>query len=365
LNVTLACDAMMDLEGGVRPAMYLAHELVKRGHDVSMVSPIMSQEIEQYLCSTGVTPLNLHVNLFAKRLGFSLSWFELWGREAFFRLNSKPVVGRSSVRINFSHTLMFPSNFWYVQGPTSVALEEGEKEFFGVHKWGYKILKPLINYADGKLIKDTAERTAFVVANSNYCASIYQNRGIKVEEVIYPPVDCKIFQPQTSSPSSDYVLTYFGKETKFSVVKAVADLGVSIKAFGAKSPFIPKALTKHPNVTFLGRVSTGELVDLYSNALFTLFPFTHEPFGYVPVESMACGTPPLTYNRQGPSESVVHGYSGWLARSDKDFIHSALRFWKQGYVSQIRSNCVKVASTFDRTIYVEKWVEAIKPEEDK
>jgi len=43
-----------------------------------------------------------------------------------------------------------------------------------------------------------------------------------------------------------------------------------------------------------------ELIDLYSNALFTLFTFTHELFGYVLVESMACGTSVLTYNRQGP-----------------------------------------------------------------
>ncbi len=49
-----------------------------------------------------------------------------------------------------------------------------------------------------------------------------------------------------------------------------------------------------------GRVSDDELARLYANAKFTVFPFIHEPFGYVPVESMACGTPPvLTYDKQG------------------------------------------------------------------
>ena len=120
------------------------------------------------------------------------------------------------------------------------------------------------------------------------------------------------FRPTTSKPSSDYVLTYFGKETKFSVVKSVADMGLKIKAFGSKTRFIPENLLKHPNVEFLGKVNTNELIDLYTNALFTLFPFTHEPFGYVPLESMACGTPTLTYDIQGPSEYILNDQH-WMA----------------------------------------------------
>ena len=353
---------MMDLEGAIRPALYLASELEKRGYKVSILSPMMSREVEKHLCGINITPINLHVKLFTENLGFSLLWFELWGREAFLRLNSKRAVSHSYITINFSHTLVLSSKFWYVQGPTSEGLKDGETELFGAYKLGYKILRPIIDYADRKLVKDIGKRTTFVVANSKFCASIFNKWGIKVEGVIYPPIDCKIFQPRTSTPSSDYVLTYFGKESKFSIVKAVANLGVHIKAFGAKLPFMPKSLTSHPNVEFLGRISTDELVDLYSNALFTLFPFTHEPFGYIPVESMACGTPVLTYNMQGPSESIVDGYTGWLAESDKEFIHKALILWEQGYANKIRLNCVKSASVFDRKLYVEKWLEFIKPE---
>ena len=90
---------------------------------------------------------------------------------------------------------------------------------------------------------------------------------------------------------------------------------------------------EHPNIEFLGRLSSSELVDAYSNALFTLFPFTHEPFGYVPLESMACGTPALTYNFQGPSEYVIDGYTGWLARSDDELVQKAAELWKKGYPS--------------------------------
>ena len=359
LDATLACDIMMDLEGSIRPAMYLASELVARGHNVSMMSPMMSEDVEERLRMSGITPINLHAKLTAKNSGLSLLWFETWAREAFLSLNSRCVNGHSSITVNFSHTLVVPSVFWYLQGPTSVALWDMEGELTAAYKFAYMFLRPFIDYADGKLVKHMRENSTFIVANSKFCASIYQKWGIDVNNVIYPPIDCKVFQPQTSSPSSDYVLTYFGKETEFSVVKAVADLGVGIKAFGSKAPFVPRCLVTHPNIEFVGRVSTHELVDLYSNALFTLFPFTHEPFGYIPIESMACGTPTLTYNAQGPSESVIDGHTGWLAKSDKALVRKALKFWKEGYPPKVRLDCMKAASKFDRNFYTKKWLNTL------
>lgn len=361
LEFTLACDMMLNLEGGIRPAIYLAYELVERGFDVNMVSPIISGEVEEHLGEVGITPINLRVKLFSRSLSPPLLWLELWGREALFRLSSMN-AGISGVDINFSHTFSISSKFWYVQGPTFASLEDSENELSGFYKYGYEILKPIINYFDKKFVRDMGKKSAFIIANSKFCASIYEKLGIKVEEIIYPPVDREIFHPRTSRPSLDYVLTYFGKETKFSVVEAVADAGVEIKAFGLRLPFMKKSLTEHPNVNFLGRVSTDELIDLYSNALFTLFPFTHEPFGYIPVESMACGTPVLTYDRQGPRESVVPGYAGWLVKSDRELIDMASFLWSQGYDKRIRSNCIEAASKFDKKFYVEKWLEIIKHE---
>jgi glycosyltransferase involved in cell wall biosynthesis len=269
------------------------------------------------------------------------------------------MLDRSCVTINFSHTFATPSTFWYVQGPTSAALQDGENELLGIYKLGYKILKSIIDYSDKELVKDTGKRSAYIIANSKFCASIYQKWGIKITDIIYPPLDCDVFRPRTSSPSSNYVLTYFGKETKFSVIKAVADMGVSIKAFGLKSPIVPRAIFTHPHIEFIGKVTTDKLVNLYSNALFTLFPFTHEPFGYVPVESMACGTPTLTYNTQGPSETIIDGYNGWLAESDETLVSKAQKFWREGYPLRLRSNCIKHALKFDKKFYTQKWLDIL------
>jgi glycosyltransferase involved in cell wall biosynthesis len=360
MSFTLACDIMMDLEGSIRPAMYLADELNARGHNVSIISPMMSIDVEERLKTTGMRPINLHAKLAAKNSGLSMLWFETWSREAFLRLNSRHAVNDSSLILNFSQVISVPCAVWYLQGPPSIALEDMNRELSTKFKIAYKVLKPFIGYADRKLIRRMGKVSLSVIANSKFCASMYAGFGIKVSDVIYPPINCQQFCPATSKPSADYVFTYFGKETEFSAVRRVADSGVKIKAFGSKTPYIEKNLMRNDNIEFLGRVTTRELVDLYSNALFTLFPFTHEPFGYIPLESMACGTPVLTYGVQGPSECVIDGYTGWLARSEKEIENKATMYWKNGFNSSMRRSCVKEATKYDRRYYTAKWLKILE-----
>jgi glycosyltransferase involved in cell wall biosynthesis len=350
---------MFDLEGSIRPAVYLADELAAIGHRVSMMSPHMSGAVEERLRVRGITPINLRVKLVAKNSGLSLLWLETWAREAFLMLNSRNIRNDFSVIINFSQVISAPSLVWYLQGPPSVALKDMERGLSTGFRIAYSVLKPIIEYADGRLVNRMSKLSAFAIANSKFCASMYSKFGVKVNSVIYPPIDCQTFSPSTLNPSSDYVLAYFGKETKFSDVKKIADLGIKIRAFGSKIPLLQKGLIGHPNIEFLGRVSTEELVEAYSNALFTLFPFTHEPFGYVPLESMACGTPVLTYNLQGPSEYVIDESTGWLARTEDELVQKAVELWKEGYPSHVRANCRRESLKFDKKFYVEKWLKML------
>ena len=358
VNFAFACDVMMNLSGSIRPAMYLANELMMKGHEVSIISPFMSERVEEGLRENKLEPINLRAKLFVKNLGSSLVWLEAWAREALLKLNSRHFSNGPCV-LNFSQVISAPALVWYLQGPPSFALDDVEKEMPIVFRVAYNISKNFIRYADKKLVSHMGEISQFIIANSKYCAEMYSSFGVKSNDVIYPPIDCKIFQPSTAKPASNYVLTYFGKETKISVIRKAAEMGIRFKAFGAKMEFLDKAVIDHPNIEVLGRLTSSELVDAYSNALFTLFPFTHEPFGYVPLESMACGTPALTHNLQGPSEYVVDGYTGWLAGSDDALVQKAVKLWKEGYPSCMRGNGVKEANKFDKKFYIEKWLKVL------
>ena len=203
---------------------------------------------------------------------------------------------------NFSQAFLVNADVYYAQGLVTRALDDMYCEIWLPYRMIYRALRPLFIAHDRRFNEELRRGTSLFIANAFFTKSIYEAWGIRVDGVIHPPLDTNFFRPMTSRPSGDYVLTYVGKETAFSVIRRVADAGVMVRAFGSKVSHVPDYIRKHPNVELLGRVSDEELVGLYSNALFTLFPFTHEPFGYVPVESMACGTPVLTYAAQGPGE---------------------------------------------------------------
>ena len=92
---------------------------------------------------------------------------------------------------------------------------------------------------------------------------------------------------------------------------------------------------------FKGFVTASELLELYSNALFTAFPFTEEPLGYVPIESMMCGTPVLTYNKQGPKETVLNNETGWLVENADEFVKVGSEIWSKRSYLISRERCVE------------------------
>jgi len=224
----------------------------------------------------------------------------------------------------------------------------------------YQVISPALKIFDGAFTRRIASDSTCVVANSKYLGQIYQEFGVHSTHIIYPPLDCKQFCPKASEPSEDFVLTYFGKETVFSVIKQALDMGLRVKAFGGKLSMIPKKIIQHPNLAFLGRIGDGKLIELYSNALFTFYPFTDEPFGYIPIESLACGTPVLTFNKQGPKETVLNKETGWLANDDLELVKLAFRIWKKGYPKAVRKSCRENALRYDVNVIFDEWIKLLE-----
>jgi glycosyltransferase involved in cell wall biosynthesis len=69
----------------------------------------------------------------------------------------------------------------------------------------------------------------------------------------------------------------------------------------------------------------GEIVRLYNQAAMTIYAPIREPFGLVPIESMACGTPIVAVNEGGPTESVKHNLVGFLVERDEEAFSQAIK----------------------------------------
>lgn len=345
--------------GSVRPALLLSIELIKRGFDVTLISPSVSEDVKGMVEEYGIQVIDLGVNFYITP---QLPSFEAWVRALLRRKDSLPLP-EDYVIINTSSCIIANSDIYYAQGLMTRALEDMAPEMPKRYSYTYRLFAQIMRALEKRMVRRFRILSKMFIANSKFCSSMYEDLGIKVDDVIPPPLDCELFKPTASKPSMDFVLTYFGvysKESKFSVIKRVADAGIRIKAFGYKAPYIPTSILNHPNIEFLGRVTDEDLVGLYSNALFTFFTFTHEPFGYIPIESMSCGTPVLTYNKQGPSESVIDGSTGWLADCDEKLVELAVMLWREGYPSWMRSKCRERALEFDVNVIADKWLEIIK-----
>jgi len=357
-DLTFICDPLLSEYGPLRPAILLAKRFIEKGKKITMVSTTISPGLQRKLDSMRIQTINLKKEPILKK-NESLAWMEEWFREAAFSMNSKGTSTFNGVVLNFSNTLGLPAHVWYAQGPPTVTLDNMKKNLPLQHKVVYQSLSHVFKALDKRFTRKIAYCSTYVVANSKYSASIYKGFAVQANNVIYPPLDCEQFRPTSTTPSEDFVLTYFGKETIFDLVGQILDKGIKIKAFGGKLSMIPKRIRKHKNLELLGRIEDDILIELYSDALFTFYPFSDEPFGYIPIESLACGTPVVTFSKQGPKETVLDGETGWLANTDSELARLAIQLWNNGYPADIRKKCRQSAVEFDTIVIADKWLELL------
>lgn len=82
-----------------------------------------------------------------------------------------------------------------------------------------------------------------------------------------------------------------------------------------------KPLIDNEQVIFLGPADLQMKNKLFGEAKAFLNPIDwEEPFGMVMVESMACGTPVISYNRGAAPELVKNGKTGFLVKNRKEMI---------------------------------------------
>jgi hypothetical protein len=68
-----------------------------------------------------------------------------------------------------------------------------------------------------------------------------------------------------------------------------------------------------PWVEFIGEINDAQKSEFLSGAHALLFPIDWpEPFGLVLIESLACGTPVIAFNRGSVPEVIEHGATGFI-----------------------------------------------------
>ena len=89
---------------------------------------------------------------------------------------------------------------------------------------------------------------------------------------------------------------------------------------------VVKPLLDHPLVDYVGEIGEREKNDFIGNARALLFPIDWpEPFGLVMIESLACGTPVVSYPCGSVPEILDHGVTGFIVNDQQQAIAAARR----------------------------------------
>jgi len=180
--------------------------------------------------------------------------------------------------------------------------------------------------------KENASCAKWILTNSYFSReAILRAYGMN-SYVSYLGVDTGLFRPSTIS-RSPFVLSVGAlipaKGYDF-IIRALSLIDenvrprliiVSNKVWKPYEDFL-KRLAAERRVLLEVRVLIDDLhlVELYREAALCVYAPYLEPFGLVPLEAMACGTPVVAVKEGGIRESVVHGYGGLLSeRDEKEF----------------------------------------------
>jgi len=157
------------------------------------------------------------------------------------------------------------------------------------------------------------QKPKMLFANSSYIADKIKKYYHREAEVLYPPVDLKVFYRDKSVKKQGYFLAA-GRLMRYKrfdlVIQAFNKLNLPLLISG-EGPELEnlKQSVKSSKIHFLPFAGEAELRHLYNGAEALVFPQT-EDFGLVAAEAQACGTPVIAFSQGGAKEIVQNGVTG-------------------------------------------------------
>jgi glycosyltransferase involved in cell wall biosynthesis len=244
--------------------------------------------------------------------------------------------------------VMAPYFLKYINKPTVYYCQQPPRkekilEKISEDKRKKRLLEPLIkifiNYVSGKEMEldlKNVQYAQYILANSYYShESILKSYGLN-SYVSYLGVDIDIFKP-LDLPREDFVLSvgtcippkgYDFIINSLALVKEeirpkliiVSNMGDELW----KDYLRNMATDLGVELDILRDIDDEKLVSLYNQAKMVLYAPYLEPFGLVPLEAMACGTPVVAVKEGGVRETVVHNENGFLTQRDESLFAEAV-----------------------------------------
>lgn len=285
--------------GTERVVHYLTEELVKRGHDVTLFASgnsITKAKLEAVvpcaLRESHITDIYPFTALAVAKVYNNAERFDIIHNHAYPDYLAFPAAYSSKTpTITTLHT------------PFSIENSKLFEEYKDLH------FTPISN----------SQKRA--LAGLNYTDTIYH--GIPVEKFPF-------------KKSAGKYLIYVGrvaliKGTQYAIDVAEAlgmELVIAAKLDAHEADFFNRYIGSRlrGKIKWIGEVTDDERNQLLVNALCLLHPITwDEPFGLTLIESMACGTPVIAFNKGSSSEIIINKKTGYVVKTTAEMINAVAK----------------------------------------
>ncbi len=200
-----------------------------------------------------------------------------------------------------------------------------------------------------------AQRVDEFISNSNYVGKRIRKYYRRPSTTIHPSSPIR---PSTIADPAGYYLVvsrFIGYKRVDIAIDACNKLGrrlVVVGSGGEEEARLREAAG--PTIEFRGRVSDGELSELYRHADAFLFPGV-EDFGLTPIEAMAAGVPVLAYGKGGALETVSDGKTGLFFHSqDAASLAECMEAFEQDGVGFSRQEIADYSQQFSEEAFRER-----------
>lgn len=197
----------------------------------------------------------------------------------------------------------------------------------------------IFNYSDQRDIKidqENIRHAQHILTNSYFTReSILRVYGLN-SMVSYLGVDNKFFRPLDIA-KEDFVLSVGSCRPSKGYEFLINSLGFIEESLRPTLVIVSNhsekdwkdylqrlAQQKKVQLEILEMIKDEELVELYNKALLVVYAPYLEPFGLVPLEAMACGTPVIAVKEGGVRETILHNRTGLHTPRDEKLFAEAV-----------------------------------------